>query len=51
MSQPNENAKRARIRGIILGVLLAVVCHMVPPEYQAACKAVSEIATIGSCGV
>jgi hypothetical protein len=43
--------KRARIRGIILGVALAIACHLVPAEYQTACETISQLAALGGCGV
>jgi len=42
-------AMKLRLAGIFAGVVLAIVCHYVPAQYQTACHAVSKIAAV-SCG-
>jgi uncharacterized membrane protein YgaE (UPF0421/DUF939 family) len=51
MSQPKNkrSTKRVRALGVALGIVLAIACHVVPPEYQTACEVVSRI-TATSCG-
>jgi hypothetical protein len=46
-----SRARRIRIAGLVLGVVLAVACRFVPDDYQAACNVVAEFAAIGGCGV
>ena len=49
----DEEYKRRRRRlakyGAAFGVVLGLVCQTVPPRYQAACNAVSQIAAL-TCG-
>lgn len=52
MLEQDEKATRRRRMmrlGALAGAVLALVCHCVPPKYQAACNAVSQIASL-SCG-
>lgn len=46
-----DNARRRRLAryAAAAGALLALVCHCVPPKYQAACNAISQVATL-TCG-
>ncbi len=43
--------KRLAKGAAIAGALLGLVCHFVPPDYQAACSAVAKAASlsIGGC--
>ena len=41
--------KWIRIGAGVAGIVLGIVCHHVPPQYQAACNAVTQIASL-SCG-
>lgn len=43
--------KRIAKGAAIAGALLGALCHFVPPDYQAACSAVSKAASlsIGGC--
>lgn len=47
----DRDARRRRLAkiGAAAGALLALVCHCVPPKYQAACTAISQVATL-TCG-
>ena len=54
MSDDKDKQARARSRrlmkiGAAAGVLLGLVCHCLPPRYQAACNTVSQVATM-ACG-
>lgn len=48
---PTERKKRRRRRvaAVLVGVLLAVVCHFLPLEYQEPCSAIAGIVNI-TCG-
>jgi hypothetical protein len=39
--------KKYRRIALIAGAVIAVVCHFVPPEYKAVCKALSAVCTGG----
>lgn len=38
-----EDAKRVAKWGAAIGCVLAVVCHMLPPEYRAVCTAIADL--------
>jgi hypothetical protein len=42
LKQDAVRLKRLAKRGWWIGVALGLVCHLVPPEYQAACKAIAD---------
>ena len=44
MSRPSlkKDLKTLAHRGWWLGFALGIVCHFVPPDYQVACKAVTD---------
>jgi hypothetical protein len=48
-----EAARRARRRlvriGAAAGMVLGLVCHCLPPRYQAACNTVSQVTAL-TCG-
>lgn len=48
---PTERKKRRRRRvaAVVGGVLLAIVCHFLPLEYQEPCSAIAGIVNI-TCG-
>lgn len=50
MSQRKEDF-RPRALAILLGALLALVCHELPTDYQTACEAVAELVALSGCGV
>lgn len=41
-----EDAKKITKRAAKLGVFLAVVCHLVPPEYREICNALADLCTL-----
>lgn len=47
-----KSARRRKLvkRAAIAGALLGVVCHFVPPDYQAACSAVVKAASLSMGG-
>jgi len=42
-----EDLRRLRRYAAIAGMVLAIVCHIVPPKYRAACDALASICTGG----
>ena len=40
----DARAKRIARISALVGVVLAIVCHVVPPKYQAACNLVAQLA-------
>ena len=38
-----EDAKKVAKRAAQLGALLAMVCHLVPPEYRAVCNLIADV--------
>lgn len=47
--KPAPSKAKLRVIGIVAGAVLALVCHYVPEQYQTACHAVSQIASV-TCG-
>lgn len=39
--------RRLRRHAAVVGVVLAILCHIVPPEYRAACDALASLCTGG----
>ena len=42
-----DATKKTARRGVIVGAILAIVCHIVPPDYRALCDAVATICSGG----
>lgn len=42
---PEDAVKKWRRRAAIAGVVLALVCKSLPPDYQAPCEALARICT------
>lgn len=40
-----EDAKKVAKRAAQLGAFLAIVCHLVPPDYRAVCNLVADLCT------
>lgn len=51
-SRPKMSDRRKRVLRIaaIIGTLAGAACHFVPPEYQAACGALTKAATLSAGG-
>lgn len=39
--------RKWRRRAVIIGVVLGLVCKMLPPDYQAPCAAIAKLCTFG----
>jgi hypothetical protein len=45
-----DRRKRAVRRAALIGIVLALACHFLPPDYQAVCATVARIAPL-ACGL
>lgn len=43
----SDDAKKAAKYGARIGFLLAIVCHLVPPEHRAVCELLAKLCTGG----
>ena len=43
-----EAAKAVAKRAAVAGFVLAVLCHLVPPDYRVVCETLSKLCTGGS---
>lgn len=49
---PTEDEKKQREKKLykrvaMIGVAIGILCHFLPPEYQAVCKAIANVCTTG----
>ena len=45
--ESRTNHKRTAKRGVVLGIALAVACHLLPAEHREICKALASFCTGG----
>lgn len=51
MKKTPENRKKLLRLAALSGAVLAILCHLVPHEYQAACQAVAKVIALPTtCG-